>query len=57
MEKLTAKEIVEVTDAINVYLQYKDVLSEGARKDLLSAYDKLYKSRLESPLQNKREAS
>jgi hypothetical protein len=57
MEKLTAKEIVEVTDAINVYLQYKDVVSEGARKDLLSAYDKLYRSRLQTPLQKEREAS
>lgn len=57
MEKLTAKEIVEVTDAINVYLQYKDVVSEGARKDLLSAYDKLYRSRLQIPLQKEREAS
>jgi hypothetical protein len=57
MEKLTAKEIVEVTDAINVYLQYKDVVSEVARKDLMSAYDKLYRSRLQSPLQKEREAS
>jgi hypothetical protein len=57
MDKLTAKEIVEVIDAINVYLQYKDVVSEGARKDLLSAYDKLYRRRLQTPLQNEREAS
>ena len=39
---LTAKEIVEITDAIDWYLADKDFRKEPISRDLLTAYDKIY---------------
>jgi len=55
--RLTATEIIELTEALNVHLQQKDSQGEMPKKALISAYDKLYKNRQKRCLQNNRKAS
>ena len=55
--RLTATEIIELTEALNVHLQRQDFQGKKKKKALISAYDKLYKNRQKRCLQNNRKAS